>query len=261
MSNHAGCFREACMLDRTDRARSIAWGLVPWIPRMTASRTSGVWLVDCSTSQSEGLKDPPSILAEGCMEEMTRPTLDKWTASLVTTGRSPAPETLDEFKELLSDATDERPLQAYLAATPSLLATLLPPGANYWCLDRPRFGSDHVPDFLLASRSSAGFHWTMVELESPVAKVLTKVGRPAKQLAAALQQVRDWRTWLTGNVAYARDGLGLIDIDCNVPACIVIGRREALDRRQVEQYRSLSTENLTILTYDRLCDSAMANTG
>ena len=201
------------------------------------------------------------MLPDGCTRAMTRPTLEKWTASLVTTGQSPTREMLDAFKELLGDAADERPLQAYLASTPSLLATLLPPGANYWCLDRPRFGSDHVPDFLLASRSSAGFHWMMVELESPVARVLTKVGRPAKHLAAALQQVRDWRTWLTGNVAYARSGLGLIDIDCNVPACIVIGRREALDRQQVAQYRALSTENLTVLTYDRLCDAAMANTG
>lgn len=203
--------------------------------------------------------DIHSVLADECNEAMTRPTLDKWSARLVTAGRSPAPETLDEFMQLLSDATDERPLQSYLASTPSLLATLLPPSANYWCLDRPRFGSDYVPDFLLASRSSAGFHWMMVELESPIAKALTKVGLPTKHLAAALKQVRDWRTWLTGNVAYARDALGLIDIDCNVPACIVIGRRDALDRRQIEQYRALSTQSLTVLTYDRLYDAAMAN--
>lgn len=203
----------------------------------------------------------PSALAGECAKAMTRPTLQKWTASLVTTGRSPAPEMLDGFKDLLSDAIDERPLQSYLASTPSILATLLPPSANYWCLDRPRLGSEHVPDFLLAARSSAGFHWIMVELESPSAKALTRAGLPTRHLAAALKQVRDWRTWLTGNVSYARDGLGLIDIDCNVPACVVIGRRDALDRRQVDQYRALSSENLTVLTYDRLYDAAMDHTG
>ena len=201
-----------------------------------------------------------SNVGDGTSEEMTRPTLRMWTASRVTAGPLTSPETLDEFERLLGDAIDERPLQSFLASSPSLLAALLPPGASYWCLDRPRLGSDHVPDFLLASSSSAGFHWVMVELESPTAKALTKAGLPARHLVAAQKQVRDWRTWLTRNVAYARDGLGLTDIDCNVPAFIVIGRRSVLAPRQIEQYRALSTQSLTVLTYDRLCDAARTNT-
>ena len=227
---------------------------------MTASRTMGCLARRPLHVLRRAPRGPASTFDDGCREAMTRQTLEKWTDRRVTAGRSTAPRNLDEFKELLSDATDERPLQAYLASTPSLLATLLPPGANYWCLDRPRFGSDHVPDFLLASRSSAGIHWVMVELESPIARALTKAGLPTKHLAAALKQVRDWRTWLTQNVAYARDGLGLSDIDCNIPACVIIGRRDGLERRQVEQYRALSTTNLTVLTYDRLCDAATVNT-
>ena len=94
----------------------------------------------------------------------------------------------------------------------------------------------------------------MVELENPNQKVLTRGGLPAKKLAEALKQVRDWRTWLTDNVAYARGELGLTDIEANCPAYVIIGRRSSLDRNQTMTYRALSDERLTVMSYDRLHD-------
>jgi hypothetical protein len=130
----------------------------------------------------------------------------------------------------------------FLASFPVLLTPLAPAGGTIWCLDRPRLGSEFVPDFLLATITSVGFRWTLIELESPPERPLTRAGLPANKLADALRQVRDRRTWLTDNVAYARAELGLKDIDSACTAFIVIGRRAGLDPKQIKTYRALSLE-------------------
>lgn len=185
---------------------------------------------------------------------MSAKELEKWTQARVGTGREPATQTVDDFERVLGDAADERPLQTFLAAFPMALAPLAAPGGTLWCLDRPRLGAEFVPDFLLASITSVGFRWVMVELESPAEKPLTKGGLPAKKLAEASRQIRDWRTWLTDNVAYAREELGLKDIDGAIPACIIIGRRASLDAKQAKTYRALSTDETTVMSYDRLLE-------
>ncbi len=185
---------------------------------------------------------------------MSARELEKWVQCRVGAGREPATHTVDDFERALGDAADERPLQIFLASFPTALAPLASPGGTLWCLDRPRLGSEFVPDFLLASITSVGFRWVMVELESPVEKPLTKEGLPAKKLAEASRQVRDWRTWLTDNVAYARDELGLKDIDGGIPAYIIIGRRARLDAKQAKIYRALSTDETTVMSYDRLLE-------
>ena len=185
---------------------------------------------------------------------MKKITLEKWDESWITIHREPTPTIIDEFDSVLNDALDERPLQVFLANHKSLLGPLAPPGGDFWCLDRPQFGAELIPDFLLASRTSEGFKWAMIEIESPTAKVLTKAEVPAKKLANALKQVRDWRNWLTDNVSYARDELGLKNIDANIPGIVIIGRRNSLDPKQVKTYRSLSDEKTRIMSYDRFRD-------
>ncbi len=96
----------------------------------------------------------------------------------------------------MADAIDERLLQRFFASAPVLLGPLAPPGRGYCCLDSPRLGAEFVPDFLLASATSAGFRWIAIELECPTVKALTKAGLPARKLADALGQIRDWRTLL-----------------------------------------------------------------
>ena len=186
---------------------------------------------------------------------MNSQVLKKWSGSVVTMGREPTFENLADFKAVLDDASDERIVQEFLAATPVLLGPLVPLGGTYWCLDRPRLGAEYVPDFLLAAITSTGFEWLAIELESPVARALTKHGVPARKLAEALGQVRDWRVWLTENISYARVERGLTDIDGNLDAVVIIGRRSTLNPRQVTKYRALSNNGLTVMSYDRLVDT------
>ncbi|HEY6644523.1 Shedu anti-phage system protein SduA domain-containing protein [Povalibacter sp.] len=185
---------------------------------------------------------------------MGKRDLEKWPQCRVGGGREPPSALVDEFDRILSDAGDERPLQTLFASHPSLLGPLTRPGGEYWCLDRPRLGAELVPDFLLGTITSVGFRWVMVELESPLERPLTRGGVPAKKLAEALKQVRDWRTWLAENIAYARTELGLKDIDGSCHAYVVIGRRGSLDPAQIKTYRALSTADTTVMTYDRLRD-------
>ena len=181
--------------------------------------------------------------------------LEKWADCLVKSGHQPDPDMVDEFDRVLADSVNERPLQKFLASAPMLLDPLLPPGGAYWCLDRPQLGAEFVPDFLLATATSAGFSWVAIELESPTVKAMTKAGLPARKLAEALGQLRDWRMWLTDNVAYARQERGLKDIDGRCKAVAIIGRRSSLNPRQIKKYLALSTDGITVMSYDRLQDS------
>lgn len=183
--------------------------------------------------------------------------LDKWAGQKVLKSRDVPKALASEFERVLGDAKDERPLQIFLGEHPELLCPLAEPGGELWCLDRPRLGSELIPDFLLASYSSVGFRWTLIELEGPNETILTRDGVPAKKLAGAMKQIRDWRGWLRDNIAYARDQLGLIDIHAECRSVIAIGRRHGLDSKQASLYGALSNNSDTVMTYDRLLEIAL----
>lgn len=159
------------------------------------------------------------------------------------------------FVEILADASDEKPLQTFLASHPHLLTALLPPGQGAWCWDRPRFGSELIPDFLLCTRNSTGVQWVMVEVESPTYPPLTRAGLPAAKLNEALGQVRGWRAWVRQNIAYAHQQLGFRGLTAESRAYIIIGRRSAIAAHHSAMYRELSSERTTVMTYDRLVET------
>lgn len=184
----------------------------------------------------------------------TTPTMDGWEAQRITSNGSVEPS-LTLFRNTLNDAVDERPMQTFLASHPFFLECLLPPGRDAWCWDRPRFGSESIPDFLLCTRNSTGFEWVMVELESPAVTPLTQAGLPTAKLREAQGQIQDWRIWLRDNIAYARTQLGFRDLTAEARAVIVLGRRPAIDLKHAKKWRELSNGSTRIMTYDRLIDS------
>ena len=77
---------------------------------------------------------------------------------------------------------------------------------------------------------SSGEEWWGIELESAGKNVITKSGRKSAHLEHALQQIRDWRAWVTNNLSYARgakekNGLGLRNIQPRFYGYVIIGRR------------------------------------
>ena len=163
------------------------------------------------------------------------------------------------FNATLNDAIDERPLQTFLATHSYLLTSLLPPGRDTWCWDRPSFGGELIPDFLLCTRNSTGFQWIMIELESPSESQLTQSGLPAKKLRDAMGQVRDWRSWLRDNIAYAQNQLGFKGLNAESRAFIIIGRRNRISSKHAQKWRELSDHSNQIMSYDRLLETIPRN--
>ncbi|MBE9566271.1 MAG: DUF4263 domain-containing protein [Proteobacteria bacterium] len=170
---------------------------------------------------------------------------------------TPAEADVARLESLLADARDEVPLQGVLADCPVLLRGLIPSSADAWYFPKPPLGNQFVPDFLLCHRNSLGFNWTLVELESPTAPILTRAGVIAAKLNDAQRQVRDWRIWLRDNIAYARGELGFAQIDAECPSVIIIGRRHAIGRGNVQRYRELSDSRDRVMTYDRFVEAAL----
>ncbi|WP_144162839.1 Shedu anti-phage system protein SduA domain-containing protein [Paraburkholderia sp. BCC1885] len=171
------------------------------------------------------------------------------------------PSDVQTLRHALDSATREEDIQQFLQKNPSHLIQHLGGGHGRWIIPKQRLGSEHVTDFMIADCDSMGFHWTAVELESPLATMFTKAGNPSATLNHAIRQIRDWRIWLSHNQNYAArmrsdDGLGLTDIDAEVPGLILMGRRatESEDTRHMR--RRISRESkIEIHTFDFLLDA------
>ncbi|MFX1736897.1 DUF4263 domain-containing protein [Paraburkholderia sp. A1RI_3L] len=168
---------------------------------------------------------------------------------------------IDALRGMLDSAKREEHVQQFLQDNPKFLIQHLGGGHGRWIIPKQRLGSEHVTDFMIGEADSMGFRWTAVELESPLSKMFTKAGDPSAALNHAIRQIRDWRIWLSLNQNYAarlrsEAGLGLTDIDAEVPGLILMGRRatEMADTRRMR--RQISREaNIEIHTFDFLIDA------
>ncbi|WP_020521675.1 Shedu anti-phage system protein SduA domain-containing protein [Catelliglobosispora koreensis] len=188
-----------------------------------------------------------------------RITLDQAGFLRCCTGRTGAhdatPDDVAAYNLALESADDEKPLQRYFTDHPWMLAGELGAGCR-WVIPETRLGAEFRADFLIARLDSRGVRWTLVELESPRARLFTKDRRPRKELAKGLNQILEWRAWLNDNRSYARrggrTGLGLYDIDGE--ACsglVLIGRgndRTETDRELLQRHEFRN--NVQIHSYD-----------
>ena len=193
------------------------------------------------------------------LDQIAVPDLDEyfvWWDSITT-------DHVAQFEACVNGADDERPVQKYLEAQPTMLVQPLGGGHGRWVMPQKRLGSEYVPDFMLGEKSSIGFEWTAVELESPRAQLFNKSdGNPSRQLNHAIRQIQDWRSWLTSNQNYADrpisdNGLGLRNVNGRVPGLILIGRRGTHLRETNARRRQYQEDlNIEIRTYDWLIERA-----
>lgn len=171
------------------------------------------------------------------------------------------PAHLARFKRCLSSARSEAPLQRLFAREPLLLVQHLGGGHGRWVVPQKRLGAEFVPDFVVGEKSSIGYEWQLVELESPTAPLFTRAGDPSKHLTHALRQIDDWRAWLERNRDYAtrpldKAGLGLTDISSAAEGVVLIGRRKDLSPRDNERRRQMTARTgVKIHTYDYIADA------
>ena len=172
-----------------------------------------------------------------------------------------ASETIELLRSELDKARDERPLQRFLSKEPSLLGALLSGNHGRYVLPKVKFGERYESDFLLADLDSAGFYWTLVEVESPTAQIATKGGRLAAIPRHAVDQILDWRRWLTDNLDTARrsrdeHGLGLPGIRPDAPGLVIVGRRRGVENLNNNERNDLrSDRQIRVQTWDWLVEN------
>ena len=168
---------------------------------------------------------------------------------------------VEELRDIVESAKDERPLQKFIEDHPTVLASLLGGHHGRYCVPRPRLRTAYVPDFLVAGVDSVGVRWMLVELETPQSRVtLAKKNDLDKHARAGVAQVLEWREWLQNNLDYARrplaaGGLGLADVRPRDEGLVLVGRRELL-RPNHEQVRLQTREDrlIQVHTYDWLLE-------
>jgi hypothetical protein len=174
------------------------------------------------------------------------------------------------LRNCFKTATTEPAVQSVLEEHPVLLARALGGGHGRWVIPQRALGAEHVPDFIIGQKSSLGYEWTLVELESPGRRMFNRNGDPIKALTHAIRQIVDWRSWLTVNLNYARrsgnaNGLGICDIDPDSPGLILLGRREATEATRDRRRQYARELNIRIHSIDWLfhngeaLESAAAN--
>jgi hypothetical protein len=176
--------------------------------------------------------------------------------------RPPSVAEVALLRDAVESARDEKPIQKCLQEHPELLSRV-PGPTSYGTYVRSQvsLGGQLVPDFMIAVADSAGVHWTLVELESPTAKVAIRRGRLAGKAREGVQQIEDWREWVLSNLDFARrspddNGLGLVGLRPESPGIVIIGRRGDAPAASVGvRRRLLEQRNIRMHSHDWLLDA------
>lgn len=135
---------------------------------------------------------------------------------------------------------------------PELLASLVQGHWETFVIPQKRLGAEHVTDFLVLGVTSQGPEWVAVELEAPRRELLTKRGRLREAVQHAVNQIQDWREWLTVNVAYAQNQHHLVGLTNRVPGLVIIGRADPAAEREPARRRHAEQDQIQIHSWDWL---------
>jgi len=182
----------------------------------------------------------------------TKEMREPWPDRFVEWNKQRDPAIVDELRQILDQAKDERPLQEFFTGHPYMLALAFPVHCC-WVFPKPRLGGGiYIPDFLLCDKDSLGYRWTLIELESPTIEATNKDGSVSADCHHAVQQILDYRRWLRDNALFEeKQGFKGLNADCD--GWVVIGRRDS-SRTELEQQRlaDFRKQKIEIASYDRL---------
>lgn len=171
------------------------------------------------------------------------------------------PGAVTELRQLLdARVVYEEKLQNHLTRHPYILSEQF--GHCHHVFPKVDLGGRYEADYFCLDIPSTGKEWFGIEIENPMLQVVTKAGHKSAKLENALQQVRDWRTWVRENLSTARGapqngGIGLEDINPDFFGWVIIGRRSSFTdefneiRRQVER-----DERIKIRSWDGIVEWA-----
>ncbi len=152
--------------------------------------------------------------------------------------------------ELLLDAEPkfEEELQTFLKDHP----VFLDPFVSELYV-KQELGSDFITDYVIRRIND---QYILVEIERSVERLFNKRGALSHKLSEAIGQVRDFKSWVTENLDYARKKLPNIRHPVGL---VVIGRGIDLDDRQkirLAEENDSRRGHIKIVTYDDLLATA-----
>jgi len=137
------------------------------------------------------------------------------------------------------------------------------------CLTIPisklKLSSDFETDFVVIKLMSGtgGIVYEFIELESPHKMTYTKSGQPSATLTTAIQQIQNWREWLTQNRIMFSDKTAKFNKallrDFNFRYTILIGRRKEIEPYADERNALAERLNVQIRSFDYLTDLLTLN--
>jgi hypothetical protein len=155
-------------------------------------------------------------------------------------GHTPEPDTilfdLDALEDGIKNGWKEQEVQRYLKAKPYLFRGKCRSGHGTWAFPEQNFGGKYYADWLIASGSSGGISWELIELECPQSTPFKKNGHLSDAARKGVEQIQDWRNWIQNNLHCAQnsksqDGLGLFDLTPQSFGLIVVGRNNIYQTR------------------------------
>ena len=164
---------------------------------------------------------------------------------------------LAALRDALDAAVHEDVLQAVIERFPELLGALMLGTHGTFVVPQKNLGGEYVPDFLVGGVTSLGFRWLLVELESPSAPMRIKDGQGSQQLRKGINQIKDWRNWITENLSTARKprtshGLGLPGIKPNSDGLVLISRDDHQSRSNAMRNTHDWESHIQVHSYDWL---------
>jgi Domain of unknown function (DUF4263) len=132
-------------------------------------------------------------------------------------------------------------------------------------LEKTALGSDYITDFVNVNNNrSYGFTYTLIEIESPHDLLYTQSGGQTSALNVALQQVREWKQWITANMDTAKrlfpSKQFLVTGVPSINYMVIIGRRQR-DKAVVEKRNQIKRdEGIEVRSFDYLTDVLMSKT-
>ena len=128
-------------------------------------------------------------------------------------------------------------------------------------------GTKYRVDYLLIGKSSFGYHFVFVELESVNGRTTIESGDFGDAIRKGINQIKDWKIWLESNYPALKEIYNSEkNSDINLPKefyeydssrisyVVVSGRREHFKEKTYRLKRDLIKENIKLYHYDNLLE-------
>ncbi|MCL4457425.1 MAG: DUF4263 domain-containing protein [Nitrospirae bacterium] len=114
-----------------------------------------------------------------------------------------------KYLDYLEQATSESQMQLFFESNPIVLPGLFDRHNGPYediVISKLRLADEYVTDFAFISVDSGNAQITLIEIESPNIKIFRNSdGQFSAPLNKAIQQMRDWTSWLSTNETFTKD--------------------------------------------------------